>query len=69
MLNYSDAAKLIKVPGAELRQNYYYANPMLIRPDQLSASALCWRKSLTHKASIRQRFWPVDHHCRPVPYQ
>lgn len=40
-LNYLDAAELIKAPGAELRQKYDYTNPMLIRPDQLSVSALC----------------------------
>lgn len=56
MVNYLDAAKLIKAPEAELRQNYYHANPMLIRPDQLRVSALHWRKSLPRKASIRQQF-------------
>lgn len=67
MLNHLDAVKLINAPEAELRQNYYHANPMLIRPDQLSVSALCWRKSPI--LSIRHQFWPVDHHCRPAPYQ
>lgn len=34
MLNYLDAFKLIKLPEAELRQYYYNANSLLIRPDQ-----------------------------------
>lgn len=57
MLSYSIVVKLIKVLGGELRQNYCLGKPMLILLDQLSASALCLRKSHRHKkTTIRQLF-------------